>query len=118
MKIVDIVNIGTVVTGDKHVIRLLNCVCVCCVCRAISYSFVCLRASAYVVLGRDGGGKSSQSFDGDFNPCLLFPFPESFVYEDPAVVYEGVMADPDPIDLENYLVSLSELCLRISFSIL
>ncbi|XP_076448164.1 uncharacterized protein LOC143284909 isoform X2 [Babylonia areolata] len=29
---------------------------------------------------------------------------ESYVYEDPAVVYEGVVADPDPISLENYLV--------------
>ncbi|KAK7499549.1 hypothetical protein BaRGS_00009201 [Batillaria attramentaria] len=29
---------------------------------------------------------------------------ESFVYEDPAVMYEGVTANPDPIDLENYLV--------------
>ena len=40
-------------------------------------------------------------------PCLLFLFAESYVYEDPAVVYEGVVADPDPIDLESYLVSFS-----------
>ena len=40
-------------------------------------------------------------------PCFLFLFPESYVYEDPAVVYEGVVADPDPIDLESYLVSFS-----------
>ena len=29
---------------------------------------------------------------------------ESDVYEDPAVLYEGVVENPDPIDLENYLV--------------
>ncbi|XP_025106268.1 uncharacterized protein LOC112571485 isoform X5 [Pomacea canaliculata] len=29
---------------------------------------------------------------------------ESFVYEDLAVMYEGVTANPDPIDLDNYLV--------------
>ena len=31
---------------------------------------------------------------------------ESDVYEDPAVLYEGVVENPDPIDLENYLVCL------------
>ncbi|XP_048253112.1 uncharacterized protein LOC124133882 isoform X3 [Haliotis rufescens] len=29
---------------------------------------------------------------------------ESFVYEDPAVMYEGAMGNPDPITLSNYLV--------------
>ncbi|XP_070192502.1 uncharacterized protein [Littorina saxatilis] len=29
---------------------------------------------------------------------------ESYVYEDPAVAYEGFVEDPDPIDLETYLV--------------
>ena len=26
------------------------------------------------------------------------------IYEDPAVMYEGVSANPDPVDLESYLV--------------
>ena len=29
---------------------------------------------------------------------------ESDVYEDPAVLYEDAIEDPDPIDLDNYLV--------------
>jgi hypothetical protein len=36
----------------------------------------------------------------------VFDVAESYIYEDPAVAYEGFVADPDPIDLENYLVSL------------
>ena len=31
-------------------------------------------------------------------------FTESDVYEDPAVLYEGVGEDPDPVNLHNYLV--------------
>ena len=38
---------------------------------------------------------------------------ESAIYEDPAVKYEGVQADPDPIDLANYLVSTYILTLQI-----
>ena len=57
---------------------------------------VSLCISAYLSVGR--------CLDLEW-PCLLFLFPESYVYEDPAVVYEGVVADPDPIDLESYLVS-------------
>ena len=41
----------------------------------------------------------------DYLRCFCFYFTESYVYEDPAVVYEGVVADPDPIDLDSYLVS-------------
>ncbi|XP_041348822.1 uncharacterized protein LOC121368244 isoform X2 [Gigantopelta aegis] len=29
---------------------------------------------------------------------------ESFVYEDPAVMYEGIVDNPDPINMESYLV--------------
>ncbi|KAK6176305.1 hypothetical protein SNE40_014612 [Patella caerulea] len=29
---------------------------------------------------------------------------ESVIYEDPAVSYEGIVANPDPIDLEHYLI--------------
>ena len=37
--------------------------------------------------------------------CLWFLFVlESEIYEDPAVRYEGAAANPDPLDMEGYLV--------------
>ena len=34
---------------------------------------------------------------------------DSEIYEDPAVKYEGVHENPDPVDLESYLVSMHML---------
>ena len=41
---------------------------------------------------------------------------ESAILEDPAVVYEGVAGDVDPVDMEKYLVreqNKSSVCLKV-----
>ena len=61
----------------------------------------------------------SISFESHFNNrmnCSFLTYTESDIYEDPAVMYEGVVANPDPIDLKNYLVSEFLLLAFVSIS--
>jgi hypothetical protein len=39
---------------------------------------------------------------------------ESDIYEDPAVAFEGVQENPDPVDLDNYLVRKQRVPVNLS----
>ena len=40
------------------------------------------------------------------------------IYEDPAVMFEGVAENPDPVDMESYLVSFSTILNKLHLNLL
>ena len=48
----------------------------------------------------------SQPMTSNRRLFFLGPHTESEIYEDPAVRYEGAAANPDPLDMDSYLVCI------------